>query len=209
MPSSGDLPNPGIKPRSSALWVDSLPCEPPGKPKTTGVGSLFLLQGIFPTQDSNWGLLHCRWILYQLSYHGNSDKSIFLCKKQNKTKNLMEFQEEPKVFWFNLGLFYFYEKWMHLYLKGLSGCHYVQFVHPSSETFSWTIAFVCLLLRGVWLFLLTGKREERNHCCMYISKQSSSLTDSVVKTSISLQVGVSLKFSLREINQWFTLRKNN
>ena len=25
----------------------------------TGVGSLFLLQGIFPTQELNWGLLHC------------------------------------------------------------------------------------------------------------------------------------------------------
>ena len=34
----------------------------------TGVGSLSLLQGIFPTQESNWGLLHCRQILYQLSY---------------------------------------------------------------------------------------------------------------------------------------------
>ena len=34
----------------------------------TGVGSLCLLQGIFPTQLSNQGLLHCRWILYQLSY---------------------------------------------------------------------------------------------------------------------------------------------
>ena len=33
----------------------------------TGVGSLSLLQGIFPTQGSNPGLLHCRWILYQLS----------------------------------------------------------------------------------------------------------------------------------------------
>jgi len=33
-----------------------------------GVGSLSLLQGIFPTQESNQGLLHCRWILYQLSY---------------------------------------------------------------------------------------------------------------------------------------------
>ena len=30
-----------------------------------------LLQGIFPTQESNWGLLHCRQILYQLSYEGN------------------------------------------------------------------------------------------------------------------------------------------
>ena len=31
-PSPGDLPNPGIEPRSPALWVDSLPSEPPGKP---------------------------------------------------------------------------------------------------------------------------------------------------------------------------------
>ena len=36
--------------------------------QSTGVGSLSLLQGIFPTQESNWGLLHCRQILYQLSY---------------------------------------------------------------------------------------------------------------------------------------------
>jgi len=32
------------------------------------VGSLSLLQGIFPTQGLNPGLLHCRWILYQLSH---------------------------------------------------------------------------------------------------------------------------------------------
>ena len=63
-----DLPNPVIKPRSSALQADSLPAEPPGKPKNTGVGSLSLLQRIFPTQDMNRGLLHCRQILHQLSY---------------------------------------------------------------------------------------------------------------------------------------------
>jgi len=39
-----------------------------GKPKNTRVGSLFLLQQIFPTQESNWGLLNWRQILYQLSY---------------------------------------------------------------------------------------------------------------------------------------------
>ena len=37
----------------------------------TGVGSLSLLQGIFPTQGSNPGLLHCRWILFQLSHKGS------------------------------------------------------------------------------------------------------------------------------------------
>ena len=64
----GDLPNPGIEPRSPALQADSLPAEPQGKPKNIGVGSLSLLQQIFPTQESNQGLLHCRQILYQLSY---------------------------------------------------------------------------------------------------------------------------------------------
>jgi len=67
----GDLPNPGIKPRSPTLQVDSLPAELPGKPKNTGVGSLSLLQRIFLTQELNQGLLHCRQILYQLSYQGS------------------------------------------------------------------------------------------------------------------------------------------
>ena len=37
----------------------------------TGVGSLSLLQGIFPTQGSNPGLPNCRWILYQLNHKGS------------------------------------------------------------------------------------------------------------------------------------------
>ena len=51
-------------------------CEPMDCPwispgQNTGVGSLSLLQGIFPAQESNWGLLHCRQILYQRSYQGS------------------------------------------------------------------------------------------------------------------------------------------
>ena len=61
-----------FEPRSPALQVDSLSSESPGKPKNTGMGSLSLLQGIFLTQESNWGLLHCRWIFYQLSYQGST-----------------------------------------------------------------------------------------------------------------------------------------
>ena len=72
-PSPGDLSNPGIESRSPALQADSLPAEPQGKPKNTGVGSLSPLQWIFPAQESTWGLLHCRWILYQLSYY------VYLC----------------------------------------------------------------------------------------------------------------------------------
>ena len=55
---------------------DSLQPHGPYSPWTspgqnTGVGSLSLLQGIFPTQELNWGLLPYRGILYQLSYQGS------------------------------------------------------------------------------------------------------------------------------------------
>ena len=46
-PPPEDLPNPGIELRSPILEADSLPSEPPGKPKNTGVGSPSLLQGNF------------------------------------------------------------------------------------------------------------------------------------------------------------------
>ena len=58
------------QPRSPALHMDSLPSEPSGKPKNIGVGNLSLLQGIFPTQESNQGLLYCRQTLYWLSHQG-------------------------------------------------------------------------------------------------------------------------------------------
>ena len=45
------------------------PGNSPGQ--NTGVGSLSLLQGIFPAQGSNRGLPHCRWILYQMSHKGS------------------------------------------------------------------------------------------------------------------------------------------
>ena len=57
---------------SDSLWPHGLygPWNSPGQ--NTGVGSLSPLQGIFPTQQSNPGLLHCRWILYQLSHKGQA-----------------------------------------------------------------------------------------------------------------------------------------
>ena len=53
---------------SSSLWSRGLysPWNSPGQ--TTGMGSLSLFQGIFPTQGLKPGLPHCRWILYQLSH---------------------------------------------------------------------------------------------------------------------------------------------
>ena len=56
------------------LW-DPMDCSPPGSSvcgdslgRNPGVGFHALLHGIFPTQDSNPGLPHCRWILYHLSH---------------------------------------------------------------------------------------------------------------------------------------------
>ena len=53
------------------MQADSLPAEPQGKSKNTGVGSLSFLQWSFLTQEPNQGLLHCKQIFYQLSYHGS------------------------------------------------------------------------------------------------------------------------------------------
>ena len=90
-PFSRGSSQPRDRTRSPALQVDSLPAEPPGKPKNTGMGSLSLLQQIFPIQESNQGLLHCRQILYQLSYQGNP------CFKQNSLfKKLSYTQRSPQ-----------------------------------------------------------------------------------------------------------------
>ena len=61
---------------SHSVMSDSLrphgPYSPWNSPgQNTGVGSPSFLQGIFPTQGSNPGLLHCWLILYQLSYQGS------------------------------------------------------------------------------------------------------------------------------------------
>ena len=57
---------------------DPMDCNPPGSSvhgdspgKNTGVGGDALLQGIFPTQRSNLGLPHCRWMLYHLRHQGS------------------------------------------------------------------------------------------------------------------------------------------
>ena len=69
---------------------DPMDCSPPGSSvqrdspdKNTGVSCHTLLQGIFPTQGSNPGLLHCRWILYHLSHQGSPDYEFPCCSKEN------------------------------------------------------------------------------------------------------------------------------
>ena len=53
IPPPADLPDPGTEPGSPASQAGSLPAEPPGKPKNTGVGSLSLLQGVWAGVSCN------------------------------------------------------------------------------------------------------------------------------------------------------------
>ena len=59
-PPPGDLPNLGTEPRSPPVQGDSLSSSHHGSPR---VCSLSLFQGVFPIQESNWGLLHCKRML--------------------------------------------------------------------------------------------------------------------------------------------------
>ena len=69
---------------SDSLWPHGLyiPWNSPGQ--NTGVGSCSLLWWIFPTQGSNPGLPHCRWILYQLSHQWSPILSVTHIKSFNK-----------------------------------------------------------------------------------------------------------------------------
>ena len=62
------------------------PWNYPGK--NTRVGCHFLLQGIFPTQGLNPGLLHCRHILYLLSHQGNPEKSFRALKSSRNLHSI-------------------------------------------------------------------------------------------------------------------------
>ena len=57
---------------------DRLLCPWNASGKNTGVGCHSLLQGIFPTQGSNMGLLHCRQILYRLNHQGSPNMKVLV-----------------------------------------------------------------------------------------------------------------------------------
>ena len=66
-----DLPDPGIEPGSPELQADSLPSEPPGKPKDTGAGRLSLLQGNLPDPGIEPGPPALQAASLPLNYQGN------------------------------------------------------------------------------------------------------------------------------------------
>ena len=84
-PPPGDLPNPEIEPRSATLQADSLPSEPPGKPRLT---EIFLMIGSSPSYKSghsilrlsNSQFLNC----FELVFH-----QFFICLKLQKPKFIL------------------------------------------------------------------------------------------------------------------------
>ena len=95
MPSSRGSSQPRDQTQVSSIARDSLPAEPPWKSKNTEVGTLSLLQRIFPTQESTQGLLHCRRILYHLSNQGSVGTSVkspasilFICQTKSSPNKI-------------------------------------------------------------------------------------------------------------------------
>ena len=73
--------------QSHPALCNAMDCSPPGK--NTGVGCHFLLQGIFPTQGLDPGLLHCRQILYHLSHQGSPCYMNITSIKKNLLMNVL------------------------------------------------------------------------------------------------------------------------
>ena len=118
----------------------SASCRPPTDfpGKNTGVGSHFLLQGIFPAQGSNPGLLHCRQILYWLSYQGSIAKAHITTSALYVTEPI---DGHLDCFHF----FYYYELYCYEHAH-TSLCVYVCF-HFSS---------ICTKGRKCWVFYVTS-----------------------------------------------------
>ena len=71
------------------------PWDFPGK--DTGVVCHVLLQGIFPTQGSNLGLLHCRQILYRLNYEGRNKQYLSVFESHSLKEWLHYLTSPPKT----------------------------------------------------------------------------------------------------------------
>ena len=86
------LCDPMETPRLLCLW------DSPGK--NTGVGYYFFLQGIFPTQGSNWCLFHCKQIPYCLSHQGSLSQNQEVPQIKLNSEHSRTFQDEIRFFFF-------------------------------------------------------------------------------------------------------------
>ena len=136
-------------------WLYS-PWNSPGQ--NTGVGSLSLLQGIFQTQGSNPGLLHCRRILYQLSH-----------------KEALSFQRDMQILWeahlkelINLFIIYTFINYLPAFYYWARFMKIV--VKKKTELVSSLIKLIIVWWRH------RNKRKILNHQCCYIKCDQLNLT---------------------------------
>ena len=125
------------------------PWNSPGQ--NTGVGSLSLLQGIFPTQGSNPGLPHCRWILYQLSHQGNPEVLRYPDENLSADNFLM-----IKNIFFSLCSFIFFFRKVNLHFLLIMPHHVLLFLSQKIMLHEYWIEASCFILR-----LLTFMDKEK------------------------------------------------
>ena len=78
-PSPGDLPNPGIEPRSPALQAVSLPVEPPGKPKNAGFNSWYPFSSRFSQPRNHTGISCIAGSFFTNWATREAQKKTFIC----------------------------------------------------------------------------------------------------------------------------------
>ena len=99
--------------RLNGLWPTRLLCPWDSPGMNTGVGCQSLLQGIFPTQQSNLGLPHCGQVLYHLSYQGSPvalNKSYLIILLKSIVKALQQLPSAQNLR--NDPVFPKYPKWL-------------------------------------------------------------------------------------------------
>ena len=106
-PPPGDFPNLRKEPRSPTLQVDSLPSEPPGKPKNTGVGSLSFSRG--SSQPRNWIKVSCiaggfftNWVIWEVLPVLKHKEQDFLCQTLDPKHPLVHLLGTRHILRFNL-----------------------------------------------------------------------------------------------------------
>ena len=109
------------------------PWNSPGH--NTGVGSLSLLQGIFPTQGSNPALPHCRWVFYQLSHKGSPRTLGCLVKSSFSSSHVRMWKLGHKESWAPKN-WCFWTVVLEKTLESPLNCKEIQAVHPKGNQ-SW------------------------------------------------------------------------
>ena len=103
--------------QSYLTLCNPMDCGPPGSSvlggspgKNIGVGCHALLQGIFPTQGSNPGLPHYRWILYSLSYQGSPTTMIYHIERMKDRNHMILSTDSDRERQILYALFYMWNR---------------------------------------------------------------------------------------------------